>query len=328
VLKWATRLARRCGWRGSFEPTDHVWSRGLALLCDHNGGVSFVREQRGGKPSLPIDPGGYQGIRDGDLVWTRATALPELLDKVLPRIEARFVLLTGDEDWSIPGGFARAAELTASEKLLCWFAQNFDGVDPSGKITPLPIGLDFHTISNRPSWGHPLATPREQELELLELQAGMPPTGQRMARVHADFHFNKHSRPLMGESRDTVEAALRSNPLIDFQAEKIPRLDLWREKTRYAFVVSPHGNGLDCHRTWESLALGNIVIVKRSPLDPLYEGLPVAIVSQWSEITAESLGAWQRRYAPAFSEAEFRERLTNRYWIDRARREGAARLGA
>lgn len=328
MLKRATRLARRLGWRGPFEPTHHVWSRGLALLCDHNGGSSFVREQRGGygRPQLRFDPHAYAGVRDGELVWTRAAALPEFLDEILPRIEARFVLLTGDEDGSMPGDFPRAAELCASDKLLCWFAQNFDGADASGKIAPLPIGLDFHSISNRRRWGHPMATPREQELELEALQAGMPPSEQRLLRVHADFHFNRPARELMGESRDAIEAALRTNPLIEFQAERIPRLDLWREKTRYAFVVSPHGNGLDCHRTWESLALGNIVIVKRSPLDPLYEGLPVAIVDHWSQITAESLTGWQARLAGLFSMPGFRERLTNRYWIDRARRAGRQRL--
>lgn len=325
-MRLATRVVRRLGWRGPFEPTRHVWSRGLALLCDHNGGVGFVREQRGGQAPVPIDPHFYDGVQDGELVWTRATSLPQFIDQVLPRIQARFVLLTGDEDWSIPGGFSRAAELCASDKLLAWYAQNFDGVDPSGKILPLPIGLDFHTISNRRRWGHPLATPREQEIELEELQSGMPPNGQRLLRVHADFHFNKHARPLMGESRDVVESTLRANPLIDFQAHKIPRLELWREKTRYAFVVSPHGNGLDCHRTWESLALGNIVIVKRSPLDPLYAGLPVAIVNQWSDITQAALVQWQRQHAPLFSQASFRERLTNRCWIDRIRGDARARL--
>jgi len=288
--------------------------------------VPFVREQRGGKPPIPIDPRGYTGVRDGDLVWTRATSLSEFLDTVLPRIDARFVLLTGDEDWSIPSDFPRAAELCASDKVLAWFAQNFDGHDARGKLFPLPIGLDFHTISNRRRWGHPRATPREQEIELEELQAAMPSNEQRLPRVHADFHFNKHARPLMGESRDSVETALRSNPLIDFQAEKIPRLDLWRKKTNYAFVVSPHGNGLDCHRTWESLALGNIVIVKRSPLDPLYEGLPVVIVNQWSDITAENLDAWHRRYSRVFAERSVRERLTNRYWIDSIRAVARGRL--
>ncbi len=35
--------------------------------------------------------------------------------------------------------------------------------------------------------------------------------------------------------------------------------------------------------------LGNIVIVKRSSLDPLYEGLPVVIVDDWREISRENL---------------------------------------
>jgi len=252
--------------------------------------------------------------------------LPEFLERVLPRIHSRFVLVTGDEDWSIPGDFARAAEICASDKVLAWFAQNFDGTGGVGKIHPLPIGFDFHTISNRRRWGHPLATPREQEIELEELQATMPPNEQRLPRVHADFHFNKHARPLMGESRGTVEATLRRNALIDFEPQKVPRLELWRRKTGYAFAVSPHGNGLDCHRTWESLALGNIVIVKRSPLDPLYEGLPVAIVNEWDDITAENLSAWHRRYGRAFVEPSVRERLTNRYWIDRMRAVANERL--
>ena len=113
---------------------------------------------------------------------------------------------------------------------------------------------------------------------------------------------------------------------MQFQTTKVRRIDLWREKARYAFVVSPHGNGLDCHRTWESLVLGNIVIVKRSSLDPLYEGLPVVIVDDWSEITAESLARWHTEHAPAFERPEVQERLTNRYWIAHMRRIVAERL--
>jgi hypothetical protein len=324
------RLFRRLGWRGHFEPTRSVWSRGLALLCDHNGGRRFVREQRGGKgkPPLHPDPGAYSRVKDGDLVWVRATALPEFLDTILPTINARFALVTGDEDWSIPADFERAPELCANDKILCWFAQNFDGTDSSGKIAPLPIGMDFHTISHRRRWGHPQATPQEQEMELEALQRVMPPNEHRLARVHADFHFNKHERAVMGESRDSVETTLRSNPLIEFQPEKVPRLQLWREKTRYAFVVSPHGNGLDCHRTWESLALGNIVIVKRSALDPLYQALPVVIVNQWSEITAQNLLDWHRQYCKLFADPDFRSRLTNGYWIDRIRTTARQRLAA
>jgi len=53
----------------------------------------------------------------------------------------------------------------------------------------------------------------------------------------------------------------------EFLNTRLQRHDLWKKKTTYAFSVSPHGNGLDCYRTWEDLVLGCIVIVKTSVLD-------------------------------------------------------------
>jgi len=285
-----------------------------------------VHEQRGGKPLLHFDPRAYADVRDGDLVWVRLTALPQFAAEVLPRIGGRFALVTGDEDWSMPTDFDGAGELIGSERVACWFTQNFDGRDASGKIFPLPIGIDFHTISNRRKWGHRLATPREQEAELEALRQSMPPTAQRRLRVHADFHLNRHARTVAGETRDSVETNLRSNPCVEFLPEKIPRLALWREKTRYAFVVSPHGNGLDCHRTWESLVLGNIVIVKRSPLDALYQGLPVVIVDRWDEITAANLEHWHTQHSATLAQPGALQRLTNRYWIEKIRAVLARRL--
>jgi hypothetical protein len=322
----ALALRYRALVNGPFEATRYVWSRGLALLCDHNGGVGFVKGQRGGRPPLRFDPAAFSQVKDGDLVWMRLIALPQFLDEALPRILARFALVTGDEDWAIPSGFTRSKELLADPRVLCWFTQNFDGTDDSGKLLPIPIGLDFHTISNTRKWGHWPATPTAQEAELEALRKAAPPNERRLLRVHADFHFNKHKQQIWGDDRQAVQNALRDNPNVQFQTEKVRRLDLWREKTRYAFVVSPHGNGLDCHRTWESLVLGNIVIVKRSSLDPLYEGLPVVIVGDWREITTANLRRWHAEHSAAFGKPEVEERLTNQYWVAHMRRIVAERL--
>jgi hypothetical protein len=210
--------------------------------------------------------------------------------------------------------------------VLCWFSQNYDGTDPNPKLHPLPIGLDFHTISNTRKWGHWPATPAAQEAELEALRVAAPANADRQLRVHADFHFNKHKQQTWGDDRVAVQRALSNNPDVQFQTHKVSRTELWREKTRYAFVVSPHGNGLDCHRTWESLVLGNIVIVKRSSLDPLYEGLPVVIVEDWREITRENLQRWHAQHQRAFQHPEVQSRLTNQYWISRMRRIVAERL--
>lgn len=319
-------LSYRARVRGPFEPTRYVWSRGLGLLCDHNGGAAFVKGQRGGRSAIRFDSQPFEQVREGDLVWMRSIALPQFIDEALPRIKARFALVTGDEDWAIPSGFARSAELLADTRVLCWFAQNFDGTSPDPKLQPLPIGLDFHTISNRRKWGHWPATPAAQEAELEALRSAALPNAQRLLRVHADFHFNKHKDQVWGDDRAAVQRALEGNPDVQFQTSKVRRIELWREKTRYAFVVSPHGNGLDCHRTWESLVLGNIVIVKRSSLDPLYEGLPVVIVDDWREIEHENLRRWHAQHSASFAEPAVQERLTNRYWIARMRQAVAARL--
>jgi hypothetical protein len=325
---WTRVAATFGGWEaryrsrglGPFEPTRWVWSRGLALCCDHNGGLSFVRGQRGGRAALRFDARAFDRVKDGDLVWMRLIALPQFVREALPRIRGRFALLTGDEDWSIPGNFPESDTLLDNPQLVYWFSQNLDAGARHPKLRVLPIGLDFHTISNGPRWGHEQATPTEQETELELLRAAMPPTEERLLKAHADFHFNKHKNQVWGDDRGSVQLALENSQSVVFQAKKLKRIELWREKTRYAFVVSPHGNGLDCHRTWESLVLGNIVIVKRSSLDPLYEGLPVVIVDDWREIDDSNLKRWHAEQASAFRRPEVLERLTNHYWIERARR--------
>jgi len=51
------------------------------------------------------------------------------------------------------------------------------------------------------------------------------------------------------------------------------------------FVLSPPGNGLDCHRTWESIYLGAVPVVKKSALSySLYSNLPIVAVDTWDEV--------------------------------------------
>ena len=101
------------------------------------------------------------------------------------------------------------------------------------------------------------------------------------------------------------------------QQQEMPRDDQWKSRTEYVFSISPVGAGLDCHRTWESLMLGQIVIVQSSPLDPLFEGLPVVIVKNWDEVTQENLEIWIERYSDATTNPEFRKRLTFKYWYNK-----------
>lgn len=311
-----------------FEATHYVWSRGIALCCDKNGGADFIKRQPGGTRDIGFDPGEFADIKEGDLVWVRLSALPQFVEEVLPTVGKRFALVTGDNDMDIPSGFDRAGAVLGNPHVAHWFSQNFDGSDTSGRISGIPIGLDFHTISNKFKWGHWPAHPAAQERQLKALVANMPPTAERRLAVHADFHLKIHPRQKWGERRESLEGLLRANPEVHFQERKVRRNNLWKQKTQFAFVASPHGNGLDCHRTWESLVLGNIVIVQKSALDPLYDGLPVVILDDWDEITRDNLIRWRDQYAEAHSDPAVRHRLTNAYWIETMRSRVAAILGA
>lgn len=54
------------------------------------------------------------------------------------------------------------------------------------------------------------------------------------------------------------------------------------------FVISPPGNGPDCHRTWEAMYLGAIPVVLRKSWPFAHLELPVLIVDTWEQIPEET----------------------------------------
>jgi len=66
------------------------------------------------------------------------------------------------------------------------------------------------------------------------------------------------------------------------------------ELSTYHFCISPPGNGIDCHRHWESIYVGCIPIILRTfgENDPLYyyfRSLPILFVDDYDIISQEFL---------------------------------------
>ncbi|KQC11063.1 MAG: hypothetical protein APR62_10690 [Smithella sp. SDB] len=99
------------------------------------------------------------------------------------------------------------------------------------------------------------------------------------------------------EERHRAVTELRDCDHVDFLKKRISQREIWRRYAEYPFVLSTAGNGLDCHRTWELLYLGNIVITKTSSLDSLFEGLPVVVIDDWEEVKDKrKLKKWLQQY--------------------------------
>ncbi|MGH7124708.1 MAG: hypothetical protein ACREFI_10075 [Stellaceae bacterium] len=319
-------------------PVELVWNKGIARLCDRRIPDEFpdglvyrpVARLAGApiSPDLPADViadlSGYADIREGEIVWVRLSWLSAFVRRVLPLIEARFVLATGDSDSSVPSGLPAdlANAILASPKVIRWFAQNHDGAAPD-RMAPLPIGIDFHSVAEHPIWGEDVAAPGAQAALLMAIRNDLPSLERRIAAAYVDFAWGRplRHRPApaaahLPESRHAIVTMLRRRDAVVCQAAPLPRREMWRRRGRYAVVLSPHGGGLDCHRTWEALALGHLVVVPSSGLDPLFEGLPVVPVQSWTEVTEENLARWLSAARP---DPGARERLTSGYWVERMR---------
>lgn len=324
-----------------------IWNKGIAAMCDRRVPDEFSTGRYSSVPTLAgaysssklpddliLDPSIFDDLQENELVWVRVSWIKSFVRQVLPRVKVNFILVTGDSDSCVPSELMKEAEaILDSTKVLHWYTQNYDGSVPSVKISALPIGIDFHMLSERPMWGERIATPEDQEESLLSLRRELLPLDSREPKVYIDFAWQKgfglrryrRFHPLRGtkfhENRRRVLKRMGGKEFVVCQPGPLPRTEMWRERGKCRFVLSPHGTGLDCHRTWEALALGHIVLVPSSSIDSLYTGLPVVAFKDWSEITAESLERWSAMFRNESKLEDTQPQLNSRYWIRRMRHQ-------
>jgi len=193
-----------------------------------------------------------------------------------------------------------------------WFAQNRDVDAP--KIFTLPIGINIHNLWADPlQWGGGFILPALQELQLKTIAEQSQPLIDREAKIFCNWHFSI-DRADRKMCLDVIDKTV-----CHFQPEPAPLADTWMLQSQYQFVLSPHGAGLDCHRTWEALLLGCVPIVKAAKINDLFADLPVVVVQDWDQIT------------PAFLESNLKlvqsknfntETLLMSYWRKKIRLPG------
>jgi hypothetical protein len=92
---------------------------------------------------------------------------------------------------------------------------------------------------------------------------------------------------------------------------------IYDRNRHYPFWLSPRGNGIDCHRTWEALYLDIIPIVWNSSLNTLYDDLPVLIINDHQQLNVAFLREQLAEIAKkklAKPPVYRYEKLRNAYW--------------
>ena len=290
-----------------------VCSRGILKSCDHHNKIPISSHRH-------IDPDILDNVQDGDTVYICSWLTITLFVKnFVPKLKAKIVVVSGDSDMDAPiflkpvgpGDDIAIDEIRAfidSPNCIHWYTQNCTLSHP--KVSPIPIGLDYHTISAKQS-------PLEQEIELLSIAAASKPLWQRKLKCYGNFHFNVYHKYYTQERIDCFKQTVYT--LVDYEQQPISRTETWKKSTEYAFVLSPAGMGLDCHRTYESIALGCIPIIHRMghPYEDIFTDLPVLLVDKWTDISETLLKDTVKLFSEKFpNNWALLPKMQLNYWVN------------
>ena len=221
----------------------------------------------------------------GGFVWVRLNTdhrnaknndITTFATHVLPKMKKAFVLITTDGDNSVPSNIDKAQDILANPLCMGWYTQNYDGSLKHSKLKPIPIGFDLHT-----NWKGLWTDNVSENLEkMLELRANS------LERTRDAVPFVP---PWGANHRERIRSDHALECLHHVHGNRMGIDKLWDTYGSKTFALSPQGNGLDCHRTWELLFFGVIPIVKSvGGLDAVYKDLPVVIVKDWTDVCASN----------------------------------------
>lgn len=222
-------------------------------------------------------------------VYVCNSALQYFADNVLQHLCRQIVLVSGDS--TLPVGEKTLGssfdQIRQSSFIEAWWVQNL--IQPSSKVKHIPVGLDFHTPWIDPNlYTSKYILPSLQEAELRATLNNSKLIEQRQPLAYCDWIRSAS----YGDRKEALEG-MQSEAMVA-PASRMPRSLTWLNASEYAFVASPSGVGIDCHRTWEAMALGCIPIVKRSHISGLFAEMPAVVVDDWREVNKENLKRWHQ----------------------------------
>jgi hypothetical protein len=258
-------------------------------------------------------------IKTGDTIFVKTCFLEYFFTLYAHIIKTKYILVTHNSDKTSLTK-ANINDLNNSQNLIAWF-----GVNPGNlkhpKFRPIPIGL-----ANR-HWKHGRIENVDQVRQALGFDNSSNGNSNSSGTKNLNLNLKKHLACLnfsltTGGPRAEAYQAFADQVWVKIFLNNNNQ-GLVDHKTYLAnmseskFVICPFGHGVDTHRTWEALLVGCYPVVLSSALDQLYTDLPVVIVNNWTEVTAEFLETKYKLLEAQGAAKSFKwEKLYFAYWTD------------
>ena len=197
-----------------------------------------------------------------NIVYVYGHDLELFFKEAFPEINKPIKLISHNTDYPVDSKFIQYLD---DDKLTHWYAQN--AVLDHPKLTPVPIG-----IANK-QWSHGNL---DNLLSVINANHGK----ENIVYKNFDIGTNINVRRVIDQITNTNKIFMDRNwP----QTEYLTRL------SKSMFVISPPGNGIDCHRIWEALYVRTVPIVERSSAFRNFTNLPIMFIDRWEDITIDFL---------------------------------------
>jgi hypothetical protein len=224
---------------------------------------------------------------DGDIIYTHTFYAAQLFDE-LKNFKRRVKLITHNCDINV--------NFSPPDCVTRWYSQNVN--IEHERIESIPIGLE------NSRW-FPELRKRDKMLQKL--------SERKQYRNLVYMNFNIKTNP----SKRTILYNLLKNKtwITAVQGVNGMKFDSYIDNIySHKFVICPEGNGMDTHRTWESLYMGAIPVEKRNLNNRFYTDLPILFVDDWEEITEPFLLSHLNRIENSTWNME---KLNFNYWKNR-----------
>jgi hypothetical protein len=211
-----------------------------------------------------------------NLIFCKTDLVGKLFDNLRGH-NSKNILITHQSDFEINSELFKKKP----SSIVKWFAQNVNHKDSN--LIPIPIGIENH-------WGPSKGT--LIDLNFIEkLQQDYSVKEKNTDKIYANFNVNNHP------NRPIVKKFLLENNLVFLDTFGVSSKQFHENLSKFLFVASPRGNGIDCHRTWETLIMGSIPIVEKHFMYDTYQNLPIIQIESWSDLLNKSfLSSYVERY--------------------------------
>lgn len=215
-----------------------------------------------------------------NIFFTKIDWIYYFINVILPLIKKPFILITHNGD-QLSGNHL---QILNHPLLLKWYGENMGLIN--NKTEGIPIGLE-NQMWNRTNF------------DIIEKNRFN--NKNNLLYLNFSEKTNKNRKKIM---ELFLSKGFKKNNSLQWN-------DYMKELSTYKFAISPQGNGIDCHRTWECLYLGVIPIIEKSVPMSFFNELPILFISNYEEITEEYLNLVYEK----FSNSKFNlEKLSTEYY--------------